>query len=491
MRRLVLAATGMLVLQLAWILAIPAFGGIDEFDHAYRAASVARGEWAPRPVDATRGTGAWVHVPASFVDAARPECQLLKYTTDADCVGTRTGDTVRIATGAGRYHPLFYAIIGYPSLPFHGEAALYAMRAANAVLCSALFLLGLLAMRRWARSAWAYAGAIAACTPVVLYSTAIASPNGSEMLAAFAFWSSLIGLVTAAPAAIARRVDGSLLAIATTSGVLLATIRSLGPLFCVLIAVTVLITCPAPVARVRELIRTRSVQVASTILVLAAIGSVVWIETMKALVVGTEPTRAVTLGDKLSTTAGFLPLWLFQSIAAFPFRDQPSPALVYVLVLAIGVTVVVQALRTGGHRNRIAMITAVLLSGGVPFVISLGTIDQHAGAWQGRYGLPYSLGLLLLAGQALDSRPRGPHRLLIAGAATFTAIATYVALSRVLDIERGVSPSYASGAWNAPSAILVLSLALVGAGLMWSVAADLGADSAEDRQNPLPAAAHH
>ena len=39
---------------------MPPFAGIDEFDHAYRAAAAARGQWAIDPVDATRGTGAWL-----------------------------------------------------------------------------------------------------------------------------------------------------------------------------------------------------------------------------------------------------------------------------------------------------------------------------------------------------------------------------------------------------------------------------------------------
>ena len=54
--------------------------GSDEFDHAYRAAAAARGQWGIDPVDATRGTGAFLRVPADIVEAAQPECQDLRYT---------------------------------------------------------------------------------------------------------------------------------------------------------------------------------------------------------------------------------------------------------------------------------------------------------------------------------------------------------------------------------------------------------------------------
>jgi hypothetical protein len=52
-----LLAIGMLLLQLGWTLALPPFRGIDEFDHVYKTAAVARGDWFPTPTDATRGTG--------------------------------------------------------------------------------------------------------------------------------------------------------------------------------------------------------------------------------------------------------------------------------------------------------------------------------------------------------------------------------------------------------------------------------------------------
>ena len=51
MSRRALVATGMLVaggfllLQAAWMLTMPRATGIDEFDHVYRAASVATGDW--------------------------------------------------------------------------------------------------------------------------------------------------------------------------------------------------------------------------------------------------------------------------------------------------------------------------------------------------------------------------------------------------------------------------------------------------------------
>src|SRR4029079_1236844 len=150
--------TGLAVLLVSWVLLVPPFGGTDEFDHAYRAASTAHGQWIPTPSETTRATGAWRQVPRDIVAAARPECQARVYTTPSDCVGTGQGDLVRIASGAGRYHPLYYAVVGTVAPPFEGTAALYVMRLATAALALALVALALDALRTWARSRVALLG---------------------------------------------------------------------------------------------------------------------------------------------------------------------------------------------------------------------------------------------------------------------------------------------------------------------------------------------
>ena len=162
-RSLLLGLCGLFAI---WVLVVPPFGGSDEHDHAYRAAAAARGQWAIDPVNATRGTGAWLEVPSDIVDAARAECQALRYTKDRDCVGTPAGEgTTRVASGAGRYHPLFYAVIGTAAKPFDGATALYMMRIATALLAAAFVWVAVRAASTWARTRWPYVGIVVACTP--------------------------------------------------------------------------------------------------------------------------------------------------------------------------------------------------------------------------------------------------------------------------------------------------------------------------------------
>ena len=76
---------GTLLMQAAWWLALPPFRGTDEFDHAYRAAAVAGGQWRPSGEIAAHGRGELVTVPRSLVSAAEPVCSSYPYTGHDNC----------------------------------------------------------------------------------------------------------------------------------------------------------------------------------------------------------------------------------------------------------------------------------------------------------------------------------------------------------------------------------------------------------------------
>ena len=150
---------GLAILQALWIVTVPPFRASDEFDHAYRAAAVARGQWeATDP--AADGRGTLVSVPADLVTAAHAQCADLSYTGHDNCNPAQRNDdgTVLVASGAGAYNPVYYWVVGTIARPFEGAAALYAMRVASAALC--LLFMGLaawaLSLRR--RGAWSGAG---------------------------------------------------------------------------------------------------------------------------------------------------------------------------------------------------------------------------------------------------------------------------------------------------------------------------------------------
>lgn len=462
-------ALGLLALMISWTLVVPPFRGSDEFDHAYRAAAVARGAWIPDPSDATRGTGAWLDVPRDLVEAARPECQRLPYTDDDDCVGTPAGDprddTVRVASGAGRYHPLFYAVIGTAALPFDGVAALYAMRAATALICWLLFLACVAVTRRWAATSWGYVGLALACPPVLVYSGSIVAPNGVEMMAALLLWSSLIACL-AGPAPPSRR----LLATVAVTGAVLVTLRSLGPLWCLLALISVLVVCPPAPDRLRHLLRRPAAWVAATAVAVATAASVVWIIAMGSLRLddGGRPTASLSIGARTGKVVGELPLSLLQSIAAFPFRDQSAHPAIYLCWLMLAVGLGVLALRSGNRRIRVGLPAMGLVAIVVPVLIQVATYNEFGSVWQGRYALPYAIGLAVVAAMAIDrTRRAAPTELLLVGSLILFVIAQSVGPVTVLLQELRDSPLAHGSEWVRAPVWLVGPLVVCASAAMW------------------------
>lgn len=455
--------TGLAVLLVSWVLLVPPFGGTDEFDHAYRAASTAHGQWIPTPSDATRGTGAWLQVPRDIVAAARPECQARVYTTPSDCVGTGQGDLVRIASGAGRYHPLYYAVVGTVALPFDGTAALYVMRLATAALALALVALALGALRTWARSRVALLGPVVACTPVVVYSCSIVSPNGVEIAAGLAFWAAAVGLLVADAHDVRR-----LAVLAAVSGATLCTLRPMGPLWCLLVPAVVLVAVRTEPGRIRRLLRRRDVQLSAAVVAVSAVQSVVWTMAMGALELGKVPDPVHTsIAHRVGEVSALVPLWVLQSVAAFPMRDDATSPAVYVCYLLLFGAVMVTALRCADHRIRIGIAAVVAVSLVLPFVTSVSSYDELGAAWQGRYALPFALGMAVLAGFALDRAARtlpGPWPVL---AGLLFVAAQVVAAAYTLHVEVGRSPLVDSAAWLRPPMWLLVVLTAVGAALLW------------------------
>jgi hypothetical protein len=446
-----------------WVLVLPPFAGSDEHDHAYRAAAAARGQWAIDPVNATRGTGAWLDVPADIVKAARPECQALAYTRDRDCVGTPAGgNTIRVASGAGRYHPLFYAVIGTVAKPFDGATALYAMRFATALLAAAFVWMAARAAATWARTRWPFLGIAVACTPVAIYSCAVASPNGVEMMSALALWLSLVGLLVAPPEHIRR-----LAAYAGISGAVLATLRPLGPLWCLMIFAVVLVAVRTDPGRIKALVRRPAVLLGALLVLVSAAQSTAWVFAMDALKLGVEGSDHTSLGYRLHISATQLPAWIFQAIAAFPLRNQPTHPAVYACYLVLFLTVLVLGLRFGSARSRAGILLVMASVLAFPYLTTVQSFDKYSTAWQGRYGLAVAVGMVVLAAYVLDRRGyavHGPLQLLL-----FLMFVVPQALSPAWTLRRetGASPQVDSSSWVQPSMLLTIVVAAASAALMW------------------------
>ncbi|MGZ4553591.1 MAG: hypothetical protein ACXVXQ_08905 [Mycobacteriaceae bacterium] len=146
-------------------------------------------------------------------------------------------------------------------------------------------------------------------------------------------------------------------------------------------------------------------------------------------------------------------VWLLQAMAAFPRRSEPAPGLVYICDGFVLLAFIWFAAARGTRRIRRLLLFPVALSSVVAVLVTVAYFPTDGAIWQGRYGLPFSMGFFLLGGLALE-RARPAHRLLPAAcvsAGVLLSIAQVASVLRVLAMERRVSPSIAAGLWHPPS----------------------------------------
>lgn len=446
---------GILLLQAAWILSLPPFRGTDEVDHAYRAAEVAGGEWLGTRHVAENGRGYLVRVPRSLVEAARPVCRTYPYMGRDNCQPAADAGPGRVlvASAAGTYNPAFYWVVGTVAKGFSGTAALYLMRISAAVLCALLVGAAGWAAALGSTTRWPMISLVMAMTPVVVFSMSVAAPNGVELGSALVLWSALLALLRADN----ERHRTPLLVLAGTGAGVLVTLRSIGPLW-VLLVVATLVLAAGPV-RIVSLLRhgSRGVTVAVVATVATAgLTAVRW--TMTAGIPRFEPSPGPL--DPLPATLGQYPLWLLQGIAAFPRRGNPAPGVVYVIVGLASLAFLVTAWIHASRRLRWVMAGVAFVSLAVPFVFTVTTIAATGPIWQGRYGAPYHMGLFLVAGLALEARPPGSRwtaPVLVTTAAGLAA-AHAVSIVNVLRTELLTSPYAGDPAWIQARPGLVVAL---------------------------------
>jgi hypothetical protein len=474
-----LLVLGTLLMQAAWWLALPPFRGTDEFDHAYRAAAVAGGQWRSPGEQAAHGRGELVTVPRSLVTAARPVCSSYAYTGHDNCnpAGDAAHGRVQVASAAATYQPVFYWVVGSVASSFSGAGALYAMRVATAVLCAVLVGLAAWVTSRWSRSLWPCAGLVVAASPVVVFSTSVVAPNGLEMCAALLLWLSLLGLHSIDGVA---RHQRALLVCATVGAVVLTTLRSIGPLWLGLIVLTILL--PLGPRRIVDLVRRTPVLAGvSTALVLAATLASVW-WTRSAGTNALEPFDT-DVTNRWTATLGQVPLWLLQSIAAFPRRGDPAPAIVYLGVALVFASLLVAGFLLGTRRWRVTLSASAVVALAVPLVLTVLTIAVSGPVWQGRYGLPYAFGLALVAAAALDAARASQRPPWLLAGWLLLLVAQVLSVIHVAQVEHRSSPLADSPDWvSAPT--LVIGLLSAAGFTLWGAALIVAARGADARLQP-------
>ncbi|BFV58771.1 hypothetical protein KCMC57_up38750 [Kitasatospora sp. CMC57] len=393
------AFIGFFLLCAGWALAGPYDASPDEAQHIVRAAGVARGEFAPKPEAADMGTGAFQNIPKSLV---RQNCWYFEPSKSAACAEAPGGDqqVERVATRAGRYNPVYYAVVGWPLNPWPNWVGVTLARLINAALVAALLASAAYSAVAWTRHRVMAAGVLAAVTPMTIHLAGSVNPNSVEIAAGAALFAALIPTLLD-PEAPLRRAAMVQIGIA---GSVLVTLRALGPLWCLVIFAVMLI--PTKRERIAQLLRSVAFRWAAGVVFVTAVAGAAWTVAMRVAELGSlaaPPKMTFAQGIRQEVIVRW-PDYVVQMIGVPSWLDTYLPGSAYHLwLLALGCLLLL-AMACGRWVDRWRMFAVFAAAFGATTLSDVIGAHKYGFVAQGRYMLPVMVGLPILAAFVLGRR---------------------------------------------------------------------------------------
>ncbi|MRX42895.1 DUF2142 domain-containing protein [Agromyces kandeliae] len=394
-------------LGILWAFASPIFSVPDENAHATKAIAQVRGQLIGDEVEGV------LHLVVRLPDEYRYDPALLCYVDDenrsADC-GVALGDEGGqdwFNTWTGAYNPVYYALVGWPSLVIGGDAGVIAMRIVSALIgalfVGAAFQLAVAGTRaRWMPLALAFSA-----LPMCVYLMGSVNPNGLEIAASVALWVAVLRLFEAhghGPPAVFSRTW--MWVVVTLASAALVTARALGPLWLVVIVALAALTVGW--APVRSLFTTARSYLWLGIIAVFGLFSLGW------TLVGGSLSSQAREGDAPLVGAGFLEGVVYmlrltdellqQAIGEFGWLDTVIPAWALWSVAAVVGAVVFLAVGSSQRRDAVVIAVVIAACVVVPVLVQARSVGQTGIIWQGRYGLFLYLGALIVICHLLSRR---------------------------------------------------------------------------------------
>jgi hypothetical protein len=409
----------------------------------------------------------------------------------ADCAGhlhEEPGTVVR-PTSTGAYQPVYFLLVGWPSLLLAPEPALRAMRLLTAWLCAGIVGLAAAATQRFRASPIGLAAIAAALPPMALFLFGGLNPNALEIAGAVALWCTTVVITTRPDAG--RAEVAWVVAFAAT-----AVARPLSPLVALGIVVAAATAFGDMTTIRRRWHDSRPALLVAAVVVLASLG---WVVGTNALATFKGIPAAGSTGEIARHSFSLTGWRLEQMVGLFGWADTPLPDGV-LAVWAVGITgLLVAGLVRSTWRQRAVLgglVAATLL---LPVAADVATAHRLGFAWQGRYTLPMAAGIPLLSGLVLARRraTRSGVGLAVAGMAAWTVtswLAVAASLRRYTVGVHDPRPFWAFlrvDGWQPPlgsGTLLVVSaliLALAGTAFLVVALRDVGLWPGPDRPGGL------
>jgi hypothetical protein len=336
-----------------------------------------------------------VSVPESFAHFRAPSCFLLQVYGSGCSHGLQgSGREVSADTYVGRYPPLYYVIVGLPSLVWHTSVAVYLMRLLSSLLTALMLGLALALTAVWGRSRMSVLAVAVAATPTVLIFGSAVNPSGLEMAASLCVWAGGLLLVLDH----AKHPPPSLVYATAAAAIVLVLTRGLSPFWLAVIAASLVALAPRSLS---ALVRSREVRVAGVLVALAgacAVGYIVWAHTLSIYPLGLPVPASLSVTGIVELALGRTQSLVTEFIGTFDAAESQPPLLTIALWLLTASSLVVFGLVASLRRHvavLVALIAAALI---VPTAIMVSQAHHVGLVWQARDGFPLYVGIVLVAG---------------------------------------------------------------------------------------------
>jgi hypothetical protein len=401
-----------------WGLASPLMSVPDEPAHTVKAASVWFGQLrgTRTQVEGTEqqsGSGMVpvdeVRVPEAFASTLRmPSCYAFYAPQPVNCAPDMVDSDrlVTASTTAAPAPPWYYLIVGWPARLIQNDGGAFLMRLVSLSAGAMLIALAVRSLSRFAGLRLAVMGTALAMTPMVPFLVAAVNPAGFEIAGAILWWSASAALVLEWTPG--RRPDTGLVVEFYLGFAVVALTRGLGPLYVGLAALVILAFVGW--RSVRALLDDRHFwRLVPGLVVIAALGAA-WV--LSSGQFDAVPGSPLAEGERpILVLLGATDDFIRQMIAIFGWKDTgPIQPAVFAWLAAIGLLLGAVTVLADRHR-RVVVLAACGAVAFLPVVLQAPIVERDGIAWQGRYILPFAVGVPVLAVVAIArfGRPAAPR----------------------------------------------------------------------------------
>jgi hypothetical protein len=411
------------LLMAAWVVGNPPNAAQDEWSHYLRAVAMGHGQLLGQPArnkseiasfflgprspatsealyDAETNWVAQntrrVHIPAGLTPGWL-NCPQANPYVSAACL-TTASPRVRSAdwlNPTASYQPAPYLLLALVSrVPVSPDNLDRLMRLSKAFLCMILLAIAVAVLWQPGSRLLPFVGLVVALTPTEVFLASSLNPSGFEIAASVAFCASLLRLTR-------DEEPPRLIWLAVAiSGAALALSRTPGPLWVVLGGCLLLALIGPKQTWMRFRRGGSGSYVAAGAIAAAIVLNRVW-ESLYGPHLAFDPSP---VGTSFADGYHQFPAVLQEQVGGFDYYEFGLPQLAYTAWYALFVGLIVIALVLGTNRERLVLAGFFLLALVLPVLLVAATMRHTGFGLQGRYVLPCSVLVLLLAGEILVRR---------------------------------------------------------------------------------------